>query len=131
MSGAPYTIVNLKQVDDAATRHGLSPSLETRFARRPLGLERSGVTYFRMAPGFREPFGHRHARQEEVYVVITGSVRVKLDDEIVELQAWDAIRIAPPTMRCREAGPNGAEMLLVGAPQAQGDGELVQDWWAG
>jgi mannose-6-phosphate isomerase-like protein (cupin superfamily) len=130
MSDTPYTIVNLKEVDDAAPSHGLSPNLETRFARKPLELEQSGVTYFRMAPGFREPFGHRHGAQEEVYVVLSGSARVKLDDEIVALRAWDAIRIAPGTMRCREAGANGAEMLLIGAPQAQGDGELVQGWWA-
>ncbi len=130
MSDTPYTIVNLKAVDDEAARFGLSPNLEARFARKPLALEHSGVTYFRLAPGFREPFGHRHGSQEEVYVVVSGAARVKLDDEIVELEAWDAIRVAPQTMRCREAGPNGVEMILVGAPHAQGDSELVHGWWA-
>ncbi len=130
MTDTPYTIVNLKAVDDQAARFGLSPNLETRFAREPLALEQSGVTYFRMAPGFREPFGHRHGSQEEVYVVVSGGARVKLDDDIVELEPWDAIRVAPQTMRCREAGPNGVEMILVGAPRAQGDSELVQGWWA-
>ncbi len=130
MSDTPYTVVNLKEVEDLAPSGGLSPNLEARFARKPLGLEQSGLTYFRMAPGFREPFAHRHATQEEVYVVISGSLRMKLDDDVVELQAWDAVRIPPDTVRAREAGPNGAELLLFGAPQAEGDAELLRDWWS-
>jgi mannose-6-phosphate isomerase-like protein (cupin superfamily) len=129
MSDSPYTVVNLKEVEDLAPSVGLAPNLEARFARKPLGLEQSGLTYFRMAPGFREPFGHRHGTQEEVYVVVSGSLRIKLDDEIVDLRAWDAIRIAPETVRGREAGPNGVEMILFGAPQAEGDGELLREWW--
>jgi mannose-6-phosphate isomerase-like protein (cupin superfamily) len=125
----PYTVVNLKEVEDLAPSGGLAPNLEARFARKALELERSGLTYFRMAPGFREPFGHRHRTQEEVYVVGSGSMRMKLDDEIVELRAWDAIRIAPRTVRGREAGPNGAEVLLFGAPQAEGDADLLREWW--
>ena len=129
MTARPYTVVNLKEVEDAAPSGGLSPNLEARFARKPLALEQSGLTYFRMAPGFREPFGHRHGTQEEVYVVVSGSMRMKLDDDIVELRAWDAIRIAPQTVRAREAGPNGAEMLLIGAPQTERDSELMREWW--
>ena len=130
MTDTPYTVSNLKAVEDQAPSVGLSPNLEARFARKPLELEQSGLTYFRMAPGFREPFGHRHKTQEEIYVVVSGSMRMKLDDEIVELRQWDAVRIPPGTVRCREAGPNGAEMLLFGAPQAEGDGELLRDWWS-
>jgi mannose-6-phosphate isomerase-like protein (cupin superfamily) len=130
MTNTPYTVVNLKEVEDSAVKYGMAPNLEARFARKPLELEQSGITYFRLAPGHREPFGHRHATQEEVYIVVSGSARMKLDDDVVELHAWDAIRVRPGTMRCREAGPNGAEMILVGAPQTEGaDGEIVQDWW--
>jgi quercetin dioxygenase-like cupin family protein len=130
MSDSPYTVVNLKQVEDLAPRFGLSPTLEARFARRPLGLQHAGMSYFRIAPGFREPFGHRHATQEEVYLVVSGSVRMKLDGEIVELHAWDAIRVSGPTVRCPEGGPNGAEMVVFGAPVTDGsDTELLRDWW--
>ena len=129
MTDTPYTLVNLKEVEDMAPKGGMSPNLEARFARKPLELEHSGVTYFRMAPGYREPFGHRHGEQEEVYVVISGSMRCKLDDDIIELHAWDAVRIPPQVIRCREAGPNGVEMLLVGAPQVARDAELFADWW--
>jgi uncharacterized cupin superfamily protein len=130
MTDTPYTVVNVKAVDDLAPQFGLSPNLEARFARRALGLEHSGLTYFRMAPGYREPFGHRHGTQEEVYLVLSGSVRMKLDDDVVELHAWDAIRIAGPVARAREAGPNGAEMILVGAPVSDtSDAEMLRDWW--
>ncbi len=132
MTDRPYTMVNLKEVDDAAARFGLSPNLESRFARRALGLQHAGVSYFRLAPGFRQPFGHRHEQQEEVYVVVTGSVRMKLDDDIVELHAWDAIRVAPATVRCPEAGPNGAEIVVFGSPAGDdSDVEMLRGWWSG
>lgn len=130
MTKTPYTVVNLKEVEDAAPSADLAPNLEARFARKPLELEQSGLTYFRMAPGFREPFAHSHGTQEEVYVVISGSLRMKLGDDIVELRAWDAVRIPPQTVRAREAGPNGVEMLLFGAPQAERDSELLREWWS-
>ena len=130
MTDTPYTVVNLKEVEDMAPSGGLAPNLEARFARKPLELEQSGITYFRMAPGFREPFGHRHGTQEEVYVVVSGSVRMKVDDEVVELNAWDAIRVPGEAARCPEAGPNGAELIVVGAPIAErSDAEMLVDWW--
>jgi mannose-6-phosphate isomerase-like protein (cupin superfamily) len=128
---AGYTLRNLKDdVEDSATKFGLSPAMETRFAREPLGLENSGVSYLRLAPGERVPFGHTHKEQEEVYVVVGGDGRVKLDDEILALHRWDALRIAPETMRNVEAGPDGIELLLFGAPNAGfGDAETTQGWW--
>ncbi len=129
MSG--YTLRNLKEVEDSAPAFGLSPSLEARFARTELGLVSSGVSYQRLAPGARVPFGHRHATQEELYVVVAGSGRIKLDDEIVELGEWDALRIAPEVMRCVEGGQNGIELLLFGAPSVESaDVEMVQGWWS-
>jgi mannose-6-phosphate isomerase-like protein (cupin superfamily) len=96
----------------------------------PLELERSGVSYFRIAPDFRTPFGHRHTEQEEVYVVLSGGGRIKVDDEVVELAAWDAIRVAPGVMHTLEAGPDGLEYIAVGAPNTDNkDAELVQGWW--
>ena len=125
-----YTVVNLREVDDLAPQFGLAPNLESRFAKRALGLENLGLSYFRLAPGFRQPFGHRHGEQEEVYVVVSGSVRMKVDDDIVELSTWDAIRVPGPAARCPEAGPNGAEMIVVGAPlMERSDAEVLDDWW--
>jgi mannose-6-phosphate isomerase-like protein (cupin superfamily) len=130
MTKPDYTVVNLKQVDDMAPRFGLSPGLESRFARVPLELEHSGISYFRIAPEFRAPFGHIHAEQEEIYLVVAGSARVKLDDEIVELNEWDAVRIPPGTTRGVEGGPQGAELIAFGAPSNENrDVEMVQGWW--
>jgi mannose-6-phosphate isomerase-like protein (cupin superfamily) len=125
-----YTIKNLKDVEDAAPRFGMAPGMEARFARRALETERLGVSYERYAPSFRGPFGHRHSEQEEVYVVLSGSGRVKLDDEIVDLKQWDAVRVPPETMRNFEGGPDGLELLAIGAPTTpEPDVEMVQGWW--
>ena len=125
-----YTVVNLKDVEDMAPKFGLSPNIEARFAKKSLELENQGMSYFRIAPGFRQPFGHRHGPQEEVYVVVSGSVRMKLEDEIVELRSWDAIRVPGSVTRCYEGGPNGAELIVVGAPlEEASDAELLKDWW--
>ena len=130
MAKSAYTVVNLKQVENMAPKFGLSPGLESRFARVPLELEHSGISYFRIAPEFRAPFGHTHTEQEEIYLVVAGSARVKLDDDVVDLGEWDAVRIPPGTMRAVEGGPDGAEMIAFGAPSDENrDVEMVQDWW--
>lgn len=129
---ADHTLLNLRaDVEDSASAHGLSPMMESHFARGALGLESSGVSLFRYAPGFRAPFGHRHRRQEEVYVVVSGSARVAVGDEVIEMGPWDALRVAPGTMRCVEGGPEGVELIAVGAPAVGQDGEIVPGWWAG
>jgi mannose-6-phosphate isomerase-like protein (cupin superfamily) len=125
-----YTKVNLKEVEDQAERFGLAPNIEARMARVPLELENSGLSYQRLAPNFRLPFGHRHKQQEEVYVLVSGSARMKLEDEIVELRQWDAVRVPKETTRSLEAGPDGAEFIAVGAPNTgPGDADMQDDWW--
>jgi mannose-6-phosphate isomerase-like protein (cupin superfamily) len=123
-----YTLRNLKQIDDMAERFGLGDGLEARFARGALDLENFGLSYQKLAPNFRIPFGHKHERQEEVYVVLSGTARMKVDDEIVELAPLDAIRVPAQVTRALEAGPDGVEVLAIGAPQAQ-DTAMQQGWW--
>jgi mannose-6-phosphate isomerase-like protein (cupin superfamily) len=127
-----YTVINLKRdVEDMAPKFDLSPGLESRFARVPLGLQNSGASYFKIAPGFRAPFGHSHSEQEEVYVVVSGGARVKLDDEILELEQWDVVRIAPGVWRGIEGGANGAEIIAFGAPNTGNkDVEMQPGWWS-
>lgn len=125
-----YTIRNLKEIEDQAPKFGFAPSLEARFATAPLEFEQAGISYQRLAPGFRMPFGHKHKEQEEVYVLVSGSARVKLDDEVVELRQWDAVRVPKETMRNFEAGPEGAEIIAFGAPHTgPGDAEMTPGWW--
>lgn len=111
-----YTLKNLLEVENAAEKFGLAPGLEAHFASSELGLGKFGLSLQKLAPGFRIPFGHRHAQQEEIYLVAEGSARIKLDGEIVELRRWDAVRIANETIRNLEAGPEGATILAIGAP---------------
>ena len=127
-----YTHLNLKdEVEDQAPRFGYAPSMKAHFGRVPLELEKSGLTYFRIAPGFRLPFGHRHRDQEEVYLLVSGSARMKLDDDVVELKPFDAVRVAADTMRGFEAGPEGAEIIVFGAPNTETrDVEMTPGWWS-
>lgn len=122
-----YSIKNLKQVDDSAAERG--PDIEARFGRKHLDSDHLGVSYFRYGPAYKAP-GHRHREQEEAYVVISGSGRVKLDDEVVDVQQWDVVRVAPNVVRAFEGGPNGLEVIAVGSDRPEGgDGELVSDFW--
>ena len=111
----------------------MSPGLEARFATAPLELHESGVSYQRFEPNFRLPFGHKHKSQEELYVIVNGSARVKIDDEVVELGPWDAVRVENDQMRGFEAGPDGAELLAFGAPNTGDspaeDVEMTPNWW--
>jgi quercetin dioxygenase-like cupin family protein len=125
---SPHTHINLADVQDAAPAGGFGDRWEARVARVDLEAEQTGVTHFRLRPGKRSPFAHRHARAEEVYVILAGSGRVKLDDEITDVRTLDAIRIAPDVVRAFEAGPDGLEFLVVG-PHHDADGEPVRDIW--
>ena len=123
-----YTIKNLMDVDNAAADRGTD--LEARFARKHLDSEHLGVSMFRYAPDFRAPFGHRHREQEEAYVVVSGSGRIKLDDEVIELRGWDVIRVAPKVARGFEAGRDGLQLIAIGSDRPEGgDGEMIQDFW--
>ena len=124
----PYTLKKLTDVEDTAPGFGLGEIQEARFANDDLEVEDTGVSHQRLKAGKRQGFAHKHDKAEEVYVVLSGSGRVKLDDEIVELGALDAIRVSPGVTRQFEAGPDGLELLAVG-PHHKGDGEVIQDWW--
>jgi mannose-6-phosphate isomerase-like protein (cupin superfamily) len=125
-----YTKHNLTDVENAAPRFGMPDDLEARFARRAIDGHELGLSLFRLGPNFRLPFGHKHADQEEVYVVTSGSGRIKVEDEIVELGRWDAIRIDKDTMRGVEAGPDGIEYLAFGAGDDPSEVEMTQGWWS-
>jgi mannose-6-phosphate isomerase-like protein (cupin superfamily) len=123
-----YTIRNLADVDDSAPKFGFSEIGEAHFARGALDAERTGLAYHVLKPGKRQAFGHRHDDAEEVNVVISGGGRVKLDDEVVELRALDALRIAPNVTRQFEAGPEGLAYLVFG-PHHESDVEMLPGWW--
>ena len=125
-----YTHLNLADVEDVAPANGFGHRWEARVARQPLDAEQTGVTHFRLRPGKRSPFVHRHGKAEEVYVVLAGSGRIKLDDDLADVRPLDAIRVAPEVARAFEAGPEGLEFIAFG-PHHEADGEAVDDGWSG
>src|SRR5689334_6460158 len=124
-----YAKTNLRTVQDSAAEHGLSEAQEARFPREEIGAEQTGMNYLTIKPSQREAFAHRHGKAEEIYVVLSGAGRLKLDDEIVELTALDAVRVSPGVARSFEAGPEGLEVLIFG-PHVDGDVEMVDDFWS-
>jgi uncharacterized cupin superfamily protein len=127
---ANFTHMNLGDVDDAAPGNGFGEVWEARVARSALGAEQTGITFFRLKPGRRSAFTHRHERAEEVYVILRGSGRMKLDDRFIDVHTLDAIRVGPEVTRAFEAGDAGLEYLAVG-PHVGNDGETVADPWTG
>jgi len=124
---AGHTLKNLKEIDDAAPE---GADIEARVARKQIDSEHLGLSYFRYGPGARFPFGHSHREQEEAFVVIAGSGRVRFDKEILELRQWDVVRVAPAVVRGFEGGPEGLELIAVGNDRPpEGDGVMVRDWW--
>ena len=126
---APFTLKNLAEVDDSAPKFGYAEVQEARFAKDELEAEQTGVSYQRVKPGKRQAFAHRHERAEEVYVVLRGSGQAKLDDQIVDLRALDALRVAPGVTRAFQAGSAGLELLAFG-PRHDGDGDVLPGWWS-
>ena len=123
-----YAIVNLLEIDDSVGDR--VPGLEGRFGRTLLGSRDLGVTHWRYAPGLRTQGGHSHREQEEAYVVVAGSGRVRLHDEIRDIRQWDVVRIAPEVVRAFEAGPDGLDMIAVGGPKPEGgDGQVSDTPW--
>jgi mannose-6-phosphate isomerase-like protein (cupin superfamily) len=127
-----YTLKNLRDVDDSAPKFGFAEVQEARFARTDLDAEQTGVAFMRVKPGQRQAFAHKHENAEEVYVILSGSGQIKLDDEIVDVGPLDAIRIAPSVKRSLAAGDDGLEYLAFGTHH-EGDGDILTDgdFWAG
>ena len=127
MSDKPYTKKQLTEVENMAEKQGFE-GMAVRFANSDLETSDTGFTHHKLDANARQPFGHRHENAEEVYVVIDGAGRVKIDDEVIELVRLDAIRLEPGVTRCFEGGGDGMEMLAFG-PRHEGDGDVFPGWW--
>jgi mannose-6-phosphate isomerase-like protein (cupin superfamily) len=126
--GDGYAIVSLLEIDDAVG--GRVDGLEGRFSRKFLGSTELGISRFTYGPNVRNPSGHSHREQEEAYVVVSGSGRVRLDDEIRDVRQWDVIRVAPAVVRAFEAGADGLDIIAVGGQKPEeGDGVPSDSPW--
>ncbi len=123
-----FATVNLLDVEDSVGER--APGIEGRFARKHLDSRDLGISHFRYAANLRSPMAHSHREQEEAYVVVAGSGRVLLDDEVHDLRQWDVVRVAPDVVRAFEAGDDGLEIIAVGGPKpADGDGVMGSAAW--
>jgi quinol monooxygenase YgiN/mannose-6-phosphate isomerase-like protein (cupin superfamily) len=123
-----YTLRNIAEAEDQAAKYGYGEMGESRFVSDDLEAARTGVSHQVLRPGKRQMFAHRHHRAEEVYVVLSGGGRARIEDELVDLRPLNALRISPEQTRAFEAGPDGLELLVFG-PRLRGDAEVVPDWW--
>ena len=123
-----YTKINLSEVTDVAPQYGMEAMGEARFARQQLGAEKVGLTYYKMNGGRRVGFGHTHSEVEEGYVVLSGSGRFKVQDDIFDVAERDVVYVPPGAMREWEAGEDGMEILAFGG-HAEGDAEMKPGWW--
>jgi quercetin dioxygenase-like cupin family protein len=131
MADSGYTLTNLEEADDVVGPR-TDGRVQGRFLRPVLDSRELGVSRFTFSPGFRSSAGHHHETQEEVYVVVGGSGRAKVDDDVMDLKAWDVLRVAPESIRAFEAGPDGLDLVIVGGTRPEeGDGHMVPDWWTG
>lgn len=121
-----YTIKNLREVEDRAPEFGIDAVQAARFAHYDLNSERTGLAFLGVKPGCRQAFAHRHDEAEEIYVILSGTGRIKLDDDVVEVKPLDAIRVAPQVARQFEADDEGLELLALGTWH-KGDGEIIQE----
>ncbi|HUE28400.1 MAG TPA: cupin domain-containing protein [Solirubrobacteraceae bacterium] len=124
-----YSIKNLREVEDVAPRFGFDEVQEARFPRGDLEAETIGLAFHRIKPGCRQAFAHRHDEAEEIYVVLSGRGRIKLNDEIREVREMDAIRVAPKMLRAFEAGSDGLELLVFGPHHGEDRGAISEDFW--
>lgn len=126
---ATYTKINLTDVKDLAPDYGMAEMGEARFARQSLGAERIGLAHYRMNGGRRVGFGHRHRESEEMYVVLSGSGRFRVGDDILDVTTRDVVYVPPDTMREWEAGPEGLELLAFGAHAEGETPDMEPGWW--
>lgn len=129
---AGYTVKNLKEVENQGVKFGLDENdIEVRMAKDPLECTGCGVSYMRLGPGYRPPYGHSHKTQEEIYILVNGSARMKLGDTVEDMKPFTAVRVSPETLRGYEAGPEGAELIVIGTPKTGGgDADTVAGWWS-
>ena len=124
-----HTLKNLEEAKNSAEEYGFGEFQESRFVNKDLDLTQAGLSFHRIKPGKRQPFGHSHDRSEEIYVVIGGSGRMMIGDQLVELKKYDAVRVAPNEKRAFEADDEGLEIIASGQHLESDRGEVYKGWW--
>jgi mannose-6-phosphate isomerase-like protein (cupin superfamily) len=125
-----WTIKSLDEMDDVL---GEYPG-EMYMTTSAVGAEQVALTYRRMPAetGGKGSYGHAHKTHEELYLVLSGTLQFKLDDEILDVPARTAVRVAPEVVRSVwNEGPHDAELVIasVKIDDPDGDTELTPEFW--
>jgi mannose-6-phosphate isomerase-like protein (cupin superfamily) len=123
-----YTKTNLSDVEDQAAKHGFGELQEARFPRTDVDAERGGIAHIKVRPDQRQPFAHRHKEAEEIHLILSGSGRMKVDDDTFEVGEGDVIRVEPSAARAFEAGPDGLAYVVF-STRYENDAEIVKEFW--
>jgi len=104
-------------VVDVGDLEGEGPGGMVRKVRRALNARAFGFNYFTFPPN-QEGREHDHAEagQEEVYFVVAGSGRMRIDGEEIELKPGRFVRVDPASRRMPISGDDGLELVTFGAP---------------
>ena len=126
-----YTVRRLDEVNNIF--EGSYPG-EMRMITYGIDAEQVALTYRRMPQhtGGKGSYGHRHKTQEELYMVLTGKLQFKLDDDLLELEGGTTVRVAPEVARSVwNDEPEDAELIIVSIKieNPQDDSEQVPDFW--
>jgi quinol monooxygenase YgiN len=115
---------DLSKDSELLARYGLEEVGEARYAREHLAAVQISLTHHRLLSNRRQGWAHRNTMAEEIYVTLTGSGRIIVGEQSIELRPLVAVRVAPASARELEAGPDGLEVLAL-ASHSPGDGEMV------
>ena len=111
-----FTIINLKDLEDMAPKHGHSDMMQSRFASKDLELKESGLGYQILSANAKLPFKHKHKMQEEVFLILSGTGKMILDQETIKVKPLDVIRVGADVVRSLKADNKELAFVIFGAP---------------
>jgi mannose-6-phosphate isomerase-like protein (cupin superfamily) len=125
-----YAIVHPDEVDDLY--EGTDVPGEFRRLTEALGSEQLAATLIRVPPhcDFEQGTGHFHDEIEELYLLTRGTLTMRFGDEVREVSAPAAVRVAPRTPRShRNEGDEPVDLWAVSRKLGRRDATKLDDFW--
>jgi len=126
-----YSIVRADEAEDAYATGSDVPG-EFRSLKEQLATEQLAVTLIRVPPhsDFEQGNGHRHEELEEIYILTSGTLTMRFDEEVEQVAAGSVVRVAPATTRShRNEGDEPVEIWAVSRRIEKQDATKVEDFW--
>jgi mannose-6-phosphate isomerase-like protein (cupin superfamily) len=125
-----FKIVSPDEADD----HYAGSDVPGEFRRLTelLGAEQIAVTMIRVPPhsDFEQGTGHYHDQIEEIYLITRGTLTMRFAEEVHEVRAPAAVRVAPHTPRShRNEGAEPVEIWAISRNDGNHDAVKIDDFW--